>query len=196
MNPLLRLSRGIDALNERIGHLVYWLVLAAALISATNAIVRKIFNVSSNAYLEVQWYLFSAIFLLCAGYTLLKNEHIRIDILAARLSKRVQTWIDILGTLFFLLPMALIILWLSWPAFVSSYVNHEVSTNAGGLVIWPARLLVPIGFLLLVLQGLSELIKRIAFLRGLIPDPSEKQEGPGLEEQLAEELKKRRGDEA
>lgn len=192
MNLLLRVSGLIDALNERVGRAVIWLVLVAVLISAGNAVIRYAFNNSSNAWLEVQWYLFSAIFLLCAGYTLLKNEHIRIDIISGRLSKRTQAWIDVFGTLFFLLPMALVIMWLSWPAFVNSYVRHEISGNAGGLIIWPARLLVPIGFLLLVLQGISELIKRIAFIKGLIPDPTEKHEGPSLEEQLAEELRKRR----
>jgi len=148
---------------------------------------------SSNAWLEIQWYLFSAIFLFCAGYTLLHNQHIRIDVVTGRFSKRVQAWIDIFGTILFLLPMAVTIMWLSWPVFVDTYQRHEVSSNAGGLVIWPARLLVPIGFLLLILQGLSELIKRVAFLLGLIADPSEEQEGPSAEEQLAEEIRKQRG---
>lgn len=194
MSSLLSLSRLIDRVNERIGHAVYWLVLATVLISAGNAVVRKVFNYSSNAYLEIQWYLFSAIFLFLAGYTLLRNEHVRIDVLAGRFSKRVQTWIDIFGTLFFLLPMAILIMWLSWPIFVDTYVHHEISTNAGGLVIWPARLLVPIGFALLVLQGISELIKRIAFLRGLIPDPSEKPHEKTAEEELAAEIIKERGE--
>jgi len=178
---LLRFSRLIDALNERIGKAVYWLVLAMVLISAGNAIVRKLFNYSSNAYLEAQWYLFSAVFLLAAGYTLLRNEHVRIDVIAGRLSPRAQAWIDIFGTLFFLLPMATLIMWLSWPVFVQMYVHHEISGSAGGLVLWPARLLLPVGFALLVLQGISELIKRIAFLRGLIDDPVEKHRDPGLD---------------
>ena len=196
MKALLALSRAIDALNERIGHLVYWLVLVAVLISAINAVVRKAFNVSSNAFLELQWYLFSAIFLFCAGYTLLKNQHVRIDVIAGRLSARAQAWIDILGTLLFLFPMAILIMVLSWPVFVMAFERHELSTNAGGLVLWPARLMVPIGFLLLVLQGLSELIKRIAFLKGLIPDPNEKQHEKSAEEELAEEIMKQRSDKA
>ena len=188
---LLRFSRLIDALNERVGRAVIWLVLVAVVISAGNAVIRYLFNNSSNAWLEVQWYLFSAIFLLCAGYTLLNNEHIRIDIIAGRFSRQTQAWIDIFGTVFFLLPVALVIMWLSWPVFVNSYVSHEMSTNAGGLIIWPARLLVPVGFLLLVLQGISELIKRVAFLRGIIPDPGEKADSRGAEEQFAEELRQR-----
>lgn len=196
MKTLLALSRLIDALNERVGHLIYWLILVAVLVSAGNAAIRYTFNMSSNAWLEIQWYLFSAVFLFCAGYTLLHNQHVRIDVIAGRLSKRAQAWIDILGTLLFLLPMATTIMWLSWPVFVDAYQRHEVSTNAGGLIIWPARLMVPIGFLLLVLQGYSELIKRVAFLRGLIPDPTEKHEGPSLEEQLAEELRKQQEEQA
>ena len=161
-----------------------------------SAVVRKAFNVSSNAFLEIQWYLFSAIFLLLAGYTLLRNDHVRIDVIASRLSNRAQTWIDIIGTIFFLFPMAILIMWLSWPVFVDAYVRHEISTNAGGLIIWPARLLVPVGFLLLIVQGISELIKRIAFLRGLIPDPTEKPQEKSLEEQLAEAIVRERGEQA
>jgi TRAP-type mannitol/chloroaromatic compound transport system permease small subunit len=194
VNALLALSRAIDALNDRVGHLVYWLVLIAVLISATNAVVRKAFNVSSNAFLELQWYLFSVIFLFCAGYTLLKNQHVRIDVISGRLSPRARAWIDILGTLFFLFPMAIAIMILSWPVFVMAFERNEVSTNAGGLIIWPARLLVPIGFFLLVVQGLSELIKRVAFLRGLIPDPSERPPEKTAEEELAEEILRQRGE--
>ncbi|TMH14681.1 MAG: TRAP transporter small permease subunit [Betaproteobacteria bacterium] len=194
MSSLLSLSRLIDRLNERVGHAFYWLVLVTVLISAANAIVRKVFNYSSNGLLEIQWYFFSAIFLFLAGYTLLRNEHVRIDVISSRLSKRAQTWIDILGTLFFLLPMAILLMWLSWPVFVDAYQRNEVSTNAGGLIIWPARLLVPVGFLLLVAQGISELIKRIAFLRGLIPDPSEKHVAKTAEEELAEEILRERGE--
>jgi TRAP-type mannitol/chloroaromatic compound transport system permease small subunit len=196
LNALIALSRAIDAVNERVGQAVYWLVLVAVLISAVNAVVRKAFNVSSNAFLELQWYLFSAIFLLCAGYTLLKNQHVRIDVIAGRLSPRAQAWIDILGTLFFLFPMAILIMLLSWPVFTMALERNELSTNAGGLILWPARLLVPIGFFLLVIQGLSELIKRIAFLRGLIPDPNEKQGEKTAEEELAEEILKQRSDKA
>ena len=196
MSLLLSLSRLIDRMNERIGHVFYWLVLATVLISAANAVVRKTLNVSSNAFLEIQWYLFSAVFLFLAGYTLMRNEHVRIDVIAGRLSKRAQTWIDIVGTVFFLFPMAFLLMWLSWPVFVDAYQRNEISTNAGGLIIWPARLLVPIGFLLLIVQGLSELIKRIAYLRGLIPDPTEKPHEKSLEEQLADEIVRTRADQA
>jgi len=188
------MSGAIDALNERVGRLSYWLILAAVLISAYNATVRYTFSTSSNAWLEIQWYLFSAVFLFCAGYALLHDQHVRIDVISSRLSRRTRAWIDVFGTLFFLLPMAVAIMWMSWPVFVDAYVRHEVSTNAGGLTVWPARLMVPVGFLLLVLQGISELIKRVAFLRGLISDPSDRHEGPSLEDQLAEELRKQRGE--
>src|SRR6266702_2432122 len=163
MKPLLALSRAIDAVNERIGRLVYWLVLSMVLVSAANAISRYALSIASNAWLELQWYLFAAVFLLCSGYTLRHNEHIRIDIV---------------GTLFFLLPMAAFITWLSWPIFMNAWNSNEISGSAGGLIRWPARLLVPVGFFLLSLQGLSELIKRIAFLKNLIPDPLEKHEVP------------------
>jgi len=159
VNALLALSRAIDAFTERVGRIVYWLILVVVLISAANATVRKAFNYSSNSFLEIQWYLFSVIFLFGAGYTLLRNEHVRIDVI---------------GIVLFLMPMSLIVMWLSWPIFVDAWVRNEVSTNAGGLIIWPARIMIPIGFALLILQGISELIKRIAYLRGLIPDPLEK----------------------
>jgi TRAP-type mannitol/chloroaromatic compound transport system permease small subunit len=194
LNALLALSRLIDRINERIGRTVMWLVLVAVAVSAINAIVRKVFNMSSNAFLEAQWYMFSAIFLLCSAYTLQRNEHIRIDVVAGKLSKRAQTWIDILGTIFFLTPMALLIMVLSWKVFTMSYISNEVSTNAGGLPIWPARALVPIGFFLLLLQGLSELIKRFAFLKGLIPDPTEKVLSKSAEEELAEAIRQARGE--
>jgi TRAP-type mannitol/chloroaromatic compound transport system permease small subunit len=130
-----------------------------------------VFNQSSNAWLELQWYLFAAVFLLCAGYTLLHNEHIRIDVLSSRLSARGRLWIDVVGTLLFLLPVSVFVAWLSWPVFVNAWISNEMSSNAGGLIRWPARLLVPAGFLLLSLQGVSELIKRVAALMGLIADP-------------------------
>ena len=193
MNALLALSRLIDALNERIGRVLMWVVLVMVLISAANATIRKLFNYSSNAYLEIQWYLFSAIFLLGAGYTLLRNEHVRIDIISSRTSARAQNWVDVFGILFFLFPMSAIILWLSIPLFEDSWVRNEVSTNAGGLIIWPARLLVPVGFFLLMLQGVSELIKRIAFLAGRIPNPLEKLQGRSAEQELAEEIARQRG---
>lgn len=189
MQSLLPVSRGIDWLNERIGRAIYWLVLAAVLISATNAVVRKLFNVSSNAYLEVQWYLFSAVFLLCAGYVLLRNEHVRIDVLTSRLSPRGRTWIDIIGLTVFLLPAALLIIWLSWPMFERAWVSGEMSQNAGGLVRWPVFLLLPLGFVFLSLQGLSELIKRVAFLRGLIPDPTVRGGHKSPELELAEAIR-------
>lgn len=196
MKILLRLSALIDALNEQVGRLSYWLILVAVLVSSGNATMRYAFNMSSNAWLEIQWYLFSAVFLFCAGYALLHDQHVRIDVISGRMSKRARAWIDILGTLFFLLPMSIAIMWMSWPVFVQAWELQEMSGSAGGLIVWPARLMVPLGFLLLSLQGISELIKRIAFLRGLIPDPSEKHEGPSLEEQLAEALRKERGEAA
>ena len=193
MNAMLALSRAIDAITERVGRFVYWLVLIVVLISASNAIVRKLFNYSSNAYLEIQWYLFSVIFLFGAGYTLLRNEHVRIDIIAGRLSARAQNWIDVIGIVLFLWPMSFVIMWMSWPLFVDSLARHEVSSNAGGLLIWPARLMMPIGFALLIMQSVSELIKRIAFLRGRIPDPLQKHGGKSAEEELAEEIARQRG---
>ena len=196
MKFLLAVSRFIDALNDRVGRIIYWLILVAVLVSAGNAIIRYAFNRSSNAWLEIQWYLFSVVFLFGAGYTLLHNQHVRIDIIAGRLSKRAQAWIDIAGSVLFLLPMASLIMWLSWPVFTDAWRSHEISTNAGGLIVWPARLMVPVGFFLLVLQGISELIKRIAFLLGMIPDPTEKHEGPSAEEELAEAIRKQRGEPA
>lgn len=171
MRGLLKVCAAIDALNVGVNYFARWLVLAAILLSAGNAIVRKLFNYSANSLLEGQWYLFSAVFLLCAGYTLLKGEHVRIDILASRFNRRTQVVIDILGTLFFLLPFTVTAIWLSWPQVVSKVLSGEVSSSAGGLPLWPAWVLIPIGFSLLGLQGVSEIIKRIAFLRGDGPDP-------------------------
>jgi TRAP-type mannitol/chloroaromatic compound transport system permease small subunit len=181
MNVLLGISRAIDALNERLGRLLTWLVLAMVLVSSANAVSRYLLNASSNAWLELQWYLFAMVFLLCSGYTLLHNEHIRIDVVVSRFSARTRAWIDVVGTVFFLLPVSLFIMWLSWPIFVNAWESGEMSSNAGGLIRWPARLMIPAGFFLLSLQGVSELIKRIAFLRGLIPDPAEKHVDPALE---------------
>jgi TRAP-type mannitol/chloroaromatic compound transport system permease small subunit len=169
--PLLRVARAIDWVSQRIGAAVSWLILAAVVVGASNAIIRKAFNVSSNAWLELQWYLFSAVFLLCAAYTLLNNEHVRIDVVSSHYSHRTQAWVDIFGTLLFLLPMTLLIIWLSWPMFLDSFMRDELSTDAGGLLRWPVKLLIPVGFTLLSVQGLSELIKRAAFLKGLLPDP-------------------------
>lgn len=182
MNFLLSLSRVIDAVNERIGRVVYWCVLIMVLVSAANATSRYALNLASNAWLELQWYLFGTVFLLCSGYTLLHNEHIRIDVISSRLSRRAQIWIDILGTVVFLLPVTAYIAWLSWPIFVNAWVSGEISMNAGGLIRWPVRLLVPVGFLLLTLQGMSELVKRVAYLQGLIPDPVERHEDPAIEQ--------------
>jgi TRAP-type mannitol/chloroaromatic compound transport system permease small subunit len=182
MKPLLALSRAVDFINEHVGRLVYWGVLIMVLVSAANATSRYALNMASNAWLELQWYLFAAVFLLCAGYTLLHNEHIRIDVVLSRLSRRTQIWIDVFGLVVFLLPMTIFIMWLSWPIFMNAWTSGEISGNAGGLIRWPARLLVPVGFCLLSLQGISELIKRIAYLKGVIPDPVEKHEDPALEQ--------------
>lgn len=192
MKALLTLSNKIDWVTGHVGRLTYWLILVAVLISAGNAVFRYAFNMSSNAWLEIQWYLFSAVFLFCAGYTLMHNQHVRIDVITSRLSGRAKAWIDVFGTLFFLLPISIAIMLLSWPVFIDAWDSNEISSNAGGLHLWPGRLMVPIGFFLLVIQGVSELIKRIAFLRGLIADPSEKNAGPTPEELLAEELRKAR----
>jgi TRAP-type mannitol/chloroaromatic compound transport system permease small subunit len=189
MQGLLRLSRAIDWLNEKVGKSVIWLVLAAVLISAGNASVRKAFDMSSNAWLEVQWYLFSAIFLLASGYTLLRNEHVRIDVLIHRLPKRGQILVDIFGLLLFLLPMAILICAEAWPLFTKALVMGEMSENAGGLIRWPVYMLLPAGFALLALQGISELIKRVAFLKGLAPDPTLKKQQKTAEEELAEVIR-------
>ena len=190
MQAMLKISRLIDALNTHVGRSVYWLVLVAVLLSAGNAIIRKVFNMSSNAFLEAQWYLFSAVFLFCSGYTLLRNEHVRIDVINGRFSHRTQAWIDIFGTVFFLMPMTLLFIYLSWPVFVRTYTHGEISTNAGGLLIWPARLLVPIGFTLLALQGISELIKRLAFVTGQGPDPIVRHDPLAAEKELAAEIQR------
>lgn len=182
MKLLLGLSRAIDELNERVGRLVYWLVLIMVLVSAANATSRYALSIASNAWLELQWYLFSAVFLLCAGYTLRHNEHIRIDVVASRFSRRTQLWIDVFGLIFFLLPISVYMMWSSWPIFMNAWNSGEISASAGGLIRWPARLLVPAGFFLLTLQGVSELIKRVATLMGLIPDTVEKHEDPALEQ--------------
>jgi TRAP-type mannitol/chloroaromatic compound transport system permease small subunit len=190
MQTLLRLARAVDALNEHVGKWVYWLVLIMVLESAGNAIVRKVFDWSSNSLLELQWYLFSAVFLLCAGWTLLRNDHVRIDILQSRYSPKAQAWVDVFGAVFFLMPMVAIFFWLSIPWFWRSYTEHEISGSAGGLILWPARVLVPIGFALLGLQGLSELVKRIAFLAGKGPDPIARHDQHSAEAELAEEIRR------
>jgi TRAP-type mannitol/chloroaromatic compound transport system permease small subunit len=165
----LGLSRAIDATNRRVGLAVAWLVLLMTLVSAANAISRKVFSVSSNAFLEVQWYLFAAVFLLAAGYTLLENEHVRVDILNARWSERTRLKVELFGTLCFLGPLTTLMLWYGWPYFIASFAGREVSLQAGGLILWPAKLLIPVGFLLLFLQGLSQAIKLTAALAGRLP---------------------------
>jgi TRAP-type mannitol/chloroaromatic compound transport system permease small subunit len=170
MSSLLLLSRGIDALNTFLGKSVAWLLLVDVLISSVNAITRKLFDLSSNAWLEAQWYLFSAVFLIAAAFTLLNSEHVKVDLVYGHLSRRAQLWIEIAGTILFLLPFCLITIYLSVPVFLSKLASGEVSNNTGGLILWPVWALIPVGFGLLALQGLSELIKRIAILRGDLPD--------------------------
>lgn len=188
MKSLLKLSRAIDTLNEKCGRVFMVLVLITVLISAGNAIVRKLFHTSSNAFLEIQWYLFGALFLLCAGYTLLKNDHVRIDVIIGKLSKRMHAWIDIFGTVCFLLPLCAIVIYYSWPQFMKAWISNETSADAGGLIRWPVLLLVPVGFSLLALQGVSQIIKNYAYIKGKAPYPYTKEEKSG-EEQLAEEIK-------
>lgn len=168
LQSLLRLSRGIDSINERFGSIADWMVLLSCLVSATNAGVRYSFNYSSNAYLEIQWYLFGAMVLLGASYTLKLNEHVRVDIIYSQVSERTRMWIDLFGFIAFMLPITMFLAWLCWPIFWMAFRSGEMSSNAGGLMTWPAKLLLPLGFSLLALQGFSELIKRIAALRGLV----------------------------
>jgi len=169
MHALLGTARLIDRLNERIGKSVAWLGLAAVIVCTGNAVARYTLNIGSNAWLELQWYLNSAVFLLIAAYALKRNEHVRIDVINGKLSHRTQAWIDIVGGVFMLLPTVIIIGWYSWPSLVNSFAIQEYSSDPGGLIRWPVRLLIPVAFALLGLQGISEIIKRVAFLRGLIP---------------------------
>lgn len=171
MRALLALSRFIDAVSRAVGQVIMWLTLLVVLISAGNAVARKLFHASSNAWLEIQWYLFGAIFMLGAGYALLRNDHVRVDILASRFSQRTQLWIEIIGVVAFLLPFAGLLMWLGWPMAWNAFETHEQSTSTGGLIRWPVKLLIPVGFALLLLAGLSHLIKCVACLRGLAPDP-------------------------
>ena len=190
LRALLKFSNAVDWLNTQIGKYVIWLILASTVISGVNAVVRKVFNMSSHAYLEVQWYFFAASFLIAAGYTLLNNEHVRIDVISSRLSKRGQIWIDIIGFSFFLTPICLVVLWYGIPFFLQGWQSGETSSNAGGLIRWPVYAMIPIGFTLLMLQGWSELIKRIAFLNGLIEDPSLKRLEKTAEEELADAIRR------
>lgn len=190
MQALLKLSRGIDRLNALVGRYVIWLILGATIISALNAIVRKVLHTSSNAFLEVQWYLFAASFLLAAGYTLLEKEHVKVDVINSKLSLRTRVWIDVMGFALFLTPMCLIVLYYGTPFFLQALRTGEMSSNAGGLIRWPVYLMMPLGFGLLLLQGISEFIKRIAFLAGLIDDPTVKIVEKSAEEELAEAIRK------
>jgi TRAP-type mannitol/chloroaromatic compound transport system permease small subunit len=194
MRGLLGLSGLIDRISEVIGKSVGWLILVAILVSAGNAIMRKAFNLSSNAWLELQWYLYGAAFMLAAAYTLKQNEHIRIDIFYGSRSRRTQHWIDLFGHVFFLMPFVLVMSWLIWPYLMDAVRRGTISTNSGGLVVWPARAILFAGFLLLIAQGLSEIIKKIAVLRGIIPDPTHfisAHEAAALEgETLVQELRK------
>ena len=189
MQALLKFSKAVDWLNTQVGKYVIWLILASTVISAVNAAVRKAFNMSSNAYLEVQWYLFAGAFLLAAGYTLLNGEHVKIDVVSSRLNKRGQILIDIFGFVFFLTPLCVAILWYGIPFFLKGFYSGEMSSNAGGLIRWPVYLMMPLGFTLLLLQCWSELIKRIAFLKGLIEDPTTKKIEKTAEEELAESIR-------
>lgn len=190
MHALLKFSKAVDWLNTQVGKYSIWLILAATVVSGVNAIIRKLFNMSSNAYLEVQWYFFAASFLLAAGYTLLNNEHVRIDVVSSHLSKRGQMWVDIIGFAFFLTPICAAVLWYGIPFFLQGFESGEMSQNAGGLIRWPVYAMIPLGFTLLMLQGWSELIKRIAFLQGLIEDPTLKRVEKTAEEELADSIRR------
>lgn len=187
MKSLMLLARGIDLLNGAIGKLAMWLILAATLISAGNAISRKAFNLSSNAFLEIQWYLFAAVFMLGGGYAFLRNAHVRIDVLSGRLSPRARNWIDVVGILVFLFPLCYMLASMGWPVFARAWASGEISSSAGGLVRWPVYGLIPLGFALLALQGVPELIKRLNFLFGEGPDPLS-HTGPSETELLAQEI--------
>jgi len=189
IRSLLAMSRAIDSVNEWIGRSAAWLVLAAVLVSAANAIIRKAFDMSSNAWLELQWYLFGGTFMLAAAWTLRRNEHVRIDVAVSFLSKRARSWIDLLAHIVFLVPFIALMVWLCWPYAILSFQQQEVSSNAGGLIIWPAKALILFGFIMMLAQSFSEIVKRIAVLRGLISDPYD--EGKvDAEAELAEALRK------
>lgn len=191
MDALLRFSRAVDGLNAWVGKYAIWLIMGSTVISAVNALVRYTFNTSSNGFLEIQWYLFAWSFLIAAGFTLLNREHVRIDVINSRLPKRVQIWIDIVGFAFFLTPVCLLVLFYGVPVLMEKYASGEMSGNPGGLIRWPVWLAIPAGFVLLMLQGWSELIKRVAFLNGRGPDPTLKAGEKSAEEELAEILRQR-----
>lgn len=199
MSALLGLSRAIDGLNTRIGRLVAWCILAAVLVSTVNAIIRKVFDTSSNSWLELQWVLFGAVFLLCSPWTLIQNEHIRIDVVSSMLPQRARNGIDVMGHSLFLIPMATVMVWTSWPFVMTSILQNEQSSNAGGLPVYPAKILVLLGFILLLLQGISELIKRLAIMSGQLADTTSggghhaaaEAEAERLRVALAEEAAKR-----
>lgn len=188
MAPLLKISALIDRLNEALGRLTMWLVLAAVLISSGNAIIRKAFNIGSNAFLEIQWYLFAAVFMLGVGYVMLKNAHVRIDVISVRLTKRTNAIIDAIGIVVFTIPLSVIMIDLGWPLFARALQSGEMSQNAGGLIRWPVMMLIPLGFAILLTQAVSELIKRLAFLQGLRDEPFSAESTKSDEERLVEEL--------
>jgi TRAP-type mannitol/chloroaromatic compound transport system permease small subunit len=187
MTPLLSLSRLIDGMSNLIGRAMMWFLLATTLISASNAIIRKVFNISSNAFLEIQWYLFAAVFMLGSGYAFLKNAHVRIDFISSKFSARGRNIVDVIGILVFVFPLCYLMVKLSWPVFENAWVSGEMSSNAGGLIRWPVYGVIPLGFTILAVQALSELIKRLAFLTGAGPDVLA-HDGPSDEEKLAQEL--------
>jgi TRAP-type mannitol/chloroaromatic compound transport system permease small subunit len=191
MQGLLAFSRGVDRFNEWVGVAVKWLIFLCVVISAGNAISRKAFSLTSNAFIEVQWYLFAAAFMLGAGYAFLRNVHVRIDFISSKLSARSRNWIDVLGIVIFLIPLCILMIDLSWPLFSRAWVSGEMSSNAGGLIRWPVLATIPLGFAILLVQAVSELIKRVAYLRGLIPDPLDTDGKPSDEELLARELAER-----
>lgn len=187
MQLLLKLSRLVDGLSDLVGKLAMWMILAATVISAGNAVIRKALGTSSNAWLEIQWYLFAAVFLLGGGYAFLRNAHVRIDFISSKFSARTRNWIDVGGIIIFLLPLCYLMIYEGWPLFMNAWTSGEVSSNAGGLIRWPVYLFIPLGFALLMLQGLSELVKRLAFLTGHGPDPLD-HSGPSETELLAKEI--------
>lgn len=188
MKAFLRLSALLDAANELLGRIIIWLVLGAVVISAGNAILRKAFNIGSNAWLEIQWYLFSGVFMLGVGYVMLKNGHVRIDFISSRLTKRTNAIIDAIGIVIFTIPLSIIMIKLGWPLFQRAWETGEMSQNAGGLIRWPVLALLPAGFVILLAQAVSELIKRVAFITGARDEPFSIEAEKSDEEKLAEEL--------